>query len=173
VFMQEHDVRQGAPVGALDERGQHVTAAVQPDGRRQEETDFFGERGEPGGGTARRGDQRSRVDDSRQVRVFVVEGEDGVGGRVRFVVGVGGVQGGVVGEGRREGFAAFEGCFQLGAFRGGFGVAEGERSSVEVVSSFAGLSALFLGGKKGSRGSRGWLACSWWRTDGGEVGLGG
>lgn len=121
-------------------------AAVQPDGGREEEADFLGEGGEARGGAAGGGDEGSRIDDAGEVGVFVIDGEDVGRAGLRFVVGVGGVQGGVVGEGGREGFPACEGGFELRALGGDFGIAKGEGSSVEVVAPFAGLSSLWEGG---------------------------
>ena len=117
-------------------------AAVQPDGCRQEQADFFGEGGEARGGAARGGDERSGVDDAGEVGVFVIDGQGLRRAGLRFVVGVGCVQGGVVGEGRRQGFPACEGGFELGPLGGYFRIGEDDGSSVEVVSPFSGLSSL-------------------------------
>lgn len=72
VFVQEDDVGEAACVGAAHERGEDVRAAVQPDGRGEEEADFFGEGAEPRGGAAAGGDQWAGVDDAGEVRVFIV-----------------------------------------------------------------------------------------------------
>lgn len=138
-----------------------MRAAVEPDGGREEEADFLGEGGEARGGAAGGGDEGARVDDAGEVGVFVIEGEEVGGAGLRFVVGVGGVQGGVVGDAGREGFPAGQGGFELRALGGGFGVAEGEGASVEVVAPFAGLSS--LDGRGGEGVSWGLREVGWGR----------
>ena len=55
----------------------------------------------------------------------------------------------VVGQGRGQWFPAGQGGFELSAFRGDFGIAEGESPSVQVVAPFAGLSSLWAVGRGG------------------------
>lgn len=142
VLVQEQDVGQRVCLGAGHEGGQDVRAPVQPDGCREEEADFLGEGGESGGGAAGGGDQRSRIDDAREMGVFVIDGESVGGAGLGFVVDVGCVKGGVVGQSGRKRFPAREGSLELGALGGCLGIAEGEGASVEVVSPFSGLSSL-------------------------------
>lgn len=66
---------------------QNGVTAVQPDAVWEQEADFFGELKEAGGRVAGSSDEDLRVDDAREVRVFVVElGGLVGGGGVGFVV---------------------------------------------------------------------------------------
>lgn len=74
--------------------------------------------------------------------IFVIDRFLDFGIRGRFVVFVILAEGFVVGNGGVEGFACCERGFEFGALFCGFGLAESERTAVEVVSSLAGLSSL-------------------------------
>lgn len=147
VLMQQEQIGERAGVGAGHERGKHERAAVEPDGCWQQEADFFGKGRKPGRGRARGGDERAGIDNAGEVRVFVVEGERFRRRQRRFVVGLCSEKGGVRGERRGEGLSGREGGFEGGSLGGCFGGAESEGPSVEVVSSFAGLFSLWLGGR--------------------------
>ena len=85
------------------------------------------------------------------MRIFIIEGflDVGGGGLVVFIVFA---EGFVVGDSGVERFAGGKGGFEFCALFGGFGVAEGESSTIEVVSPLASLSSLLRGSARAEYG---------------------
>lgn len=100
VFVDQDHVAEARALGRADEVVQDQVAAVQAHGGGQQKTNLLGKGAETAAGVARGGDEDARVDDAREVRVFVVQLELFLGGAVRagFVVAVVGAQGLVVGD---------------------------------------------------------------------------
>ena len=147
VLVQHDDIRHTARQSGARQRREHRRATVQAHAGGEEQADFLRERGEPAGWRARCRDENAGDGDSCQGRVFVVDvGKVGeVAGRGGLVVAVVALQLAVRPDGFVvDGLARGEGGSQRGSFRGRFGFALDERSSIEVVSSFAGLTALLL-----------------------------
>ena len=141
MLVEEDDVRETGRLGRADQIGEDQVTSVETDGAGAEQTDLLGEGGEAGRGVARGGDEDARVDDTGEMRVFVVEveffGRRAVCSRLvvlvvlteRLVVCYRGIQR----------LARGERGLEFGPLFGNFCIAEGESSAVDVVATLAGL----------------------------------
>ena len=94
VFMQENNVRKSRGESRVSEVGHDQVSTIQANRCRQEQTDFFGKCAESRGWVSRCRDEDSRVDETREMRVFRVESEfvRRASGGLRSVIGVVGLK---------------------------------------------------------------------------------